>query len=119
MLEIAYRWDRTSAPARLQPGAAGRETRLYVHDAKPSVGDLRARRHHPDEIDGMPGRRHIRVVARRHDHGVSVADDLGKLVLGCAAVDELDAERGGWHVEVHVRLLEDRGVLMRRPARPV
>ena len=75
--------------------------------------------HHPEELDGSAGRRHVRMIALRHQHDVAFADDRRQFRLAIVGVDELNAERGARHVDVEVRFFGELRVLVRRPRRPV
>ena len=102
-----------------RPEPLRREFRLDVDDAVLTIVVLAVRRHHPEEVDGAARRRDVRVVALRHQHDVAFAHDGGDLGLARVGVDQLHAERRRRHVDVEVGLFEHRGVLVRRPRRPV
>ena len=59
------------------------------------------------------------VIPGWHQHGVSVTHDGDELRFVGFRINHLNSERGRRHVEIDVELLEQGGVLVRWPARPI
>src|SRR5450759_3762106 len=105
--------------ARLEPRLHRSNLGLDVDDPELTVHGLALGRHHPEEADGTPRRRHVRMIAAGHQHDVAFVNDGRQFRLRGVGVDQLDAECRRGHGHVEVRLLEHLRVLMWRPGCPV
>jgi len=104
---------------RLEPRSRFVEAPLHVHNSVPAILNFAMRRHHPYKLNLVIWDRNVWMKPSGHQHSIAITHQRDNLRILCVRIDKLNPKRGRGHVEINIELFEHRGVLVRRPARPV
>src|SRR6266478_9890873 len=92
---------------------------VNLHHTPLAVDNLAMRSHDPDKIQCCTGNSDVGMVSLRQKDSVAVAHHLNLRCTDSIRVDQLEPEARRRHVDEYVDLLQHRGMLVRRPTRPV